>query len=221
MMRCSLSFLVWAALLLVSCLGQAQPCGTSRRSPWRSLSCTEQDEFLSAVVALKASGVYDDIAVVHASTGPAAHDVPAFLPWHRYYTWVFEQELQRVSGSCITVPYWDWERAGSIETILGPNTFGSENPGCVTDGIASGWNGDNGCLDRQFNRQFAFSNDVEVLSRITNSPTFVDFSVLLEGAPHSAVHQYVGGNLASMASPYGKGSEKLVVCQMEYWVCDS
>jgi Common central domain of tyrosinase len=195
-----------AALLLVSCLGlvvQAQQCGTSRRRPWRSLSCAEQDTFLNAVMLLKDSGVYDDIAVVHASTGPAAHNVPAFLPWHRYYTWVFERELQRVTGSCITVPYWDWERAGSIATVLGPNSFGSENPGCVTDGIASGWNDNNGCLERAFRRQFSLSTGVEVLSRITNSPTFVDFSVLLEGAPHTAVHSFVGGSMASMSSPYG------------------
>ena len=200
--------LMQVALLLVSSLGllvvQAQQCGTSRRRPWRSLTCAEQDEFLSAVQAMKADGVYDDIAVVHAQTGPLAHNVPAFLPWHRYYTWVFERELQRVSGSCLFVPYWDWERTGSLATVLGPNSFGTENPGCVTDGIASGWNGDNGCLTRAFNQRFSFTRDVEVLSRITNSPNFADFSVELEGAPHTAVHQFVGGNMGSMASPYGK-----------------
>jgi hypothetical protein len=153
-------------------------------------------------MALKASGVYDDIAVVHARTGGAAHNVPAFLPWHRYYTWVFERELQRATGSCITVPYWDWER--SLESVLGPNTFGSENAGCVTDGIASGWNGDNGCLTRAFNQRISTSRDVEVLSRITNSPTMAEFSAELEGAPHTSIHQYIGGNMATMSSPYGK-----------------
>lgn len=187
----------------------AQRCGTSRRRPWRSLSCAEQDQFLNALLALKESGGYDDIATVHWQTGGAAHQRPEFLPWHRYYVWIFEQALQDVTNSCITVPYWDWEReGGSLDTLFMPTSFGSRNNGgCIPDGVAANWRaqaGNGGCLQRQFNRRFSFTRDVEVLSRITNSRNFAAFSVELEGAPHTSVHQFVGGTMTNNFSPSGK-----------------
>ncbi|CAB9505659.1 Hemocyanin, beta-C chain unit [Seminavis robusta] len=188
-------------LFLLPAFCQAQ-CGVSRRRPWRSLSCGEQDQFLNALRALKASGVYDDIARVHWLTGGAAHNVPAFLPWHRYYLWVFEQQLQRASGTCVTVPFWDWERPDSLETVFRGGTFGSQNGGgCVDSGVSQGWNSQvEGCLRREFNRRWTFSRDVEVLSRITNSNNFASFSVELEGAPHASVHQFIGGQMRNTFS---------------------
>lgn len=187
---------------------QAQQCGTSRRRPWRSLSCNEQDDFLNALQALKESGGYDDIATVHWQTGGAAHRRPEFLPWHRYYIWIFERALQEASGSCISLPYWDWERAGgSLDTIFTANSFGSRGGGCISDGVASSWRSQGssgGCLQRQFNNRISFTRDVEVLSRITNSRNFAAFSVELEGAPHASVHQYVGGSMSNNFSPSGK-----------------
>lgn len=40
-----------------------------------------------------------------------AHGCPAFLPWHRKYLRLLEEDLQAVSGDpSIAIPYWDWAK---------------------------------------------------------------------------------------------------------------
>jgi tyrosinase len=177
----------------------AQDCGTSRRRPWRSLSCEEQETFLRACQELKASGRWDELVLNHFRSGDWAHMVPAFLFWHRWLAWIAERELQRISGTCLTIPYWDWERSGSIPSVFRADTFGSvSGRGCVRDGIARNWrvvqNG--GCLIREFDNSWRISRDVEVLSRITNNPEFGIFRRELEGTPHTNTHEWVGGPMA-------------------------
>lgn len=96
------------------------------RKNFRDLSSTEKQNYISAVKAVKASisrttnrSIYDEYVLWHslatANEDPsdprhfrnAAHAGPAFLPWHRYYLYRFERQLQKkVPG--VTIPYWDW-----------------------------------------------------------------------------------------------------------------
>ena len=205
-------FLWMAALVLLAAPlhVKAQNCGTSVRRPWRSLSCGEQDDYLNAYRQLKASGNWNELVRVHQNSGDWGHEVSAFLIWHRWYVWIFERELQRVSGSCLAVPFWDWERSGGIDSVLHPDTFGTNNGGgCVRDGVAANWEtAENGrCLVRDFDRNFDISRDVEVLSRITNSPDFRDFRRELEGAPHTNLHSWVGGAMRDRWAPDGKSHQ--------------
>lgn len=172
-------------LVLLPILVDAQ-CGSSRRRPWRSLSCQEQREFLDAVQELKDRGIYDEFVRVHWDSRDFAHNVLELFPWHRWFVWVFEQELQRVTGSCsISVPYWDWERGDTLPIMFKASTFGTrENRGCVTDGIAADWDpAENGerCLRREFDNSISFTRDVELLSRITNSNDFDRFHGAMQG----------------------------------------
>lgn len=195
-MKLLLSLLFWS-LVLAPVLGQN--CGTSRRRPWRSLSCAEQETFLRACQDLKASGRWDELVLNHQRSGQWGHQVPAFLLWHRWLMWIGERELQRISGTCLTIPYWDWERQGGLESALSPDTFGSNTGrGCVRDGIARDWRivETGGCLTRAFDNGWRISRDVEVLSRITNNRNFRQFRVQLEGAPHTNTHEWVGGQMA-------------------------
>ena len=77
----------------------------------------------------------------------SAHRGPAFLPWHRQFLRLFEQDLQRISGNAdLAIPYWDWEVDGELPTAEQRNTSarsvwqllgGDGNPGflfMVTDG---------------------------------------------------------------------------------------
>lgn len=159
-------------------------CGQSRRRSWRSLSCSEQQEFLDAVQTLKDRGIYDEFVRVHWDSRDFAHEVPELLPWHRWFVWVFEQELQRVTGSCISVPYWDWERGDTLPIMFKASTFGTRNRGCVTNGIAADWEpaepGAN-CLQREFDDDISFSRDAELLSRITNADDFATFYNIVQG----------------------------------------
>ncbi|CAB9496517.1 Putative tyrosinase-like protein tyr [Seminavis robusta] len=199
------------ALLVLSLLQlgvvDAQNCGVSRRRPWRSLSCQEQQAYIDAVVLMKNSGIYDEITRVHQNSGNDNHFVPPFLPFHRWLIWIFEREMQRMTGTCITVPYWDWERGSrgqAVAPILMPWSFGSNNGGgCTTDGITRNWrvaeNG--GCLIRRFQNQIGLIRDVEILNRIVNQPTHAQFWPSYEAAPHTNPHDYIGGPMEGFWAP--------------------
>lgn len=48
----------------------------------------------------------------------AAHRGPIFLPWHRFFLIVLEQQLQRVLGDPgFGLPYWDWAADGELGSI--------------------------------------------------------------------------------------------------------
>ena len=82
-------------------LPEWEECGVSVRRPWRDLSCSEQLEFLRTLQALKENGLYDEFVSVHWYSRQTSHEVPDFLPWHRWFLWIFEKELQRESGTCM------------------------------------------------------------------------------------------------------------------------
>ncbi|EIT84795.1 tyrosinase [Fictibacillus macauensis ZFHKF-1] len=89
------------------------------RKSVNSLTASEKNDFVNAVLTLKAEGKYNKYIAWHASAGgfqtpqgadrTAAHMCPAFLPWHREFLLRFERDLQSVNPS-IMLPYWDWAR---------------------------------------------------------------------------------------------------------------
>ncbi|KAH6648602.1 hypothetical protein BKA67DRAFT_575316 [Truncatella angustata] len=102
-------------------VGRHTPCVKFNvRKEWRTLSESERLDFISAVKCLQEtpgettalySGVksrYDDYVVLHITQTDYIHWVGFFLPWHRYFLSLFEQELQDTCGYNGTVPYWDW-----------------------------------------------------------------------------------------------------------------
>lgn len=84
-----------------------------------ALSPDERTDYVNAVLALKkkpspwADGlsVYDTFVMWHRDAFGcavmAAHMGPAFLPWHRVFLRLFEEQLRAVDPD-VTVPYWDW-----------------------------------------------------------------------------------------------------------------
>jgi Common central domain of tyrosinase len=105
----------------------------SIRKNQASLSTEEKERFVAALLAVKASGKYDEYVKTHlnmghrhhtgpkrgqmkmpprgmAGTGSMGHMIhgnPTFLPWHRELLRRLELDLQAVDAS-VTVPYWDW-----------------------------------------------------------------------------------------------------------------
>ncbi len=60
---------------------------------------------------------YDDYVLLHVTVAGinGAHQMPAFLPWHRRYLEYFEADLQAASENPnLTIPYWDWSDLASI-----------------------------------------------------------------------------------------------------------
>lgn len=170
----------------------ARDCHTSFRRAWRDLSCQEQDEFLEAIALVKQSGVYDEFVDVHLNTAMFTHGPAEFLPWHRWFTWNFEKALQDATGSCIYIPYWDWERDAEWESesdIMHPATFGTwgatSESGCTVDGITNYHrpfrftspgvdNGPNGCVTRDFLEGFSFTGESQIVAMIMNYEQYAD-----------------------------------------------
>ncbi|GKY93556.1 hypothetical protein MPSEU_000323000 [Mayamaea pseudoterrestris] len=204
-------------------------CGPSVRRAWHDTSCEDRAAYLRAVELLyklpatNALNIpnYFDFVRMHnnANNSIVAHgalDGP-FLPWHRWYLWKYEQALQHVSGTCLTVPYWDWTSIQGNATVFQAATFGttrtgiSRVDGCVIEGIASKngfWTSTvkGGCLKRTFTAKYAnFSTETDIARLIMNFPSFgrglSGFSNNLQGAIHGVVHNWVGGHMMSMTSP--------------------
>jgi hypothetical protein len=120
-----------------------------------------------------------------------------------------------VSGSCISLPYWDWEIDSGKEGqsyVLQSSTFGSvdniskkgKHKGCVTGGIAdyrdfwktTAWKGT--CLKRELafdenepnEEDQTFADESNMMQRILGR-TIEKFD-LMEATPHGNVHIFVG-----------------------------
>ncbi|MEA2526120.1 MAG: tyrosinase [Thermomicrobiales bacterium] len=96
------------------------PAGSpSVRRDARTLSPAERQAYAAAILAIKEKpspwamglSVYDTFVLWHRDAFNcdinAAHMGPAFLPWHRQFLLLFEQQLRAVDPT-ITLPYWDW-----------------------------------------------------------------------------------------------------------------
>jgi tyrosinase len=94
-----------------------------------SLSVTEKQNFIEAVLKCKADGTYDQLALTHVrlleflksprnnneivSDAICPHQGPAFLPWHRELCKRFEYCLQCQDIS-VTCPYWNWANDAAL-----------------------------------------------------------------------------------------------------------
>ena len=83
-----------------------------RHSPLR-----EKARFVAALLALKANGTYDQYVLLHVNNMPAAHQGPAFFPWHREMLRRLELDLQAIDAS-VTLPYWNWTVDNSATSTL-------------------------------------------------------------------------------------------------------
>mmetsp|Transcript_16050 Transcript_16050/g.28035 ORF Transcript_16050/g.28035 Transcript_16050/m.28035 type:complete len:635 (+) Transcript_16050:313-2217(+) len=208
--------------------------GPRTRRSWRSMSQRDRDAFISAVERLKGSGRYDDFVWTHITQNEASHMVPEFLPWHRWFLYVFETELRQVSGDCgLTVPFWDWEldderilRDRQFTIFDEDQAFGifTERHGgsCAWDVMDEDGRWD-GCLDREYNDNWDFWRESQVISQIVDYDEFsrgdfitrgdnveaIDpdrerirgYALNLEVGPHAAPHLIVGGQMEDMSSP--------------------
>ncbi|KAF5311053.1 hypothetical protein D9619_008149 [Psilocybe cf. subviscida] len=170
--RISVLVALLSAVLTISA-SPSRPCKKPIiRKEWRTLSKKAQKNYLDAVqcilakpaitpskVAPGAVARYDDFIVTHILQTYSIHYVGHFLPWHRYYTAVYEQALRKECGYTGAQPYWDWNldspplgsfvRSPVFDSAHGFGGNGpfvnvsSDNPfavpgrtggGCVTDG---------------------------------------------------------------------------------------
>ncbi|KAH6656064.1 hypothetical protein BKA67DRAFT_562558 [Truncatella angustata] len=117
-----------------------QTCSIDKISIRREYSTLSNDEKLSYTKAVKclmakpgqtpaelAPGVrsrYDDFVATHINQTWSIHACGAFLSWHRYYIWTFEQTLRNECGYNGYLPYWNWGKS-ALDPINSPYLDGS------------------------------------------------------------------------------------------------
>jgi tyrosinase len=120
----------------------AEPQGTlALRRNAKDFSADERAAYVSAILALKEKpspwamglSVYDTFVLWHRDAFNcdinAAHMAPAFLPWHRQFLLLFEEQLRTVDPS-ISLPYWDWTVDNTPDSYVWGDDFmgGNGNP---------------------------------------------------------------------------------------------
>jgi tyrosinase len=193
-----------------------------------TLTTTEKSRFVAAVLALKASGKYDQYVQQHMNFMSSAHRAPAFLPWHREFLRRFELDLRAID-SAVTLPYWDWTVDNSPTSTIWANDFMGPN-GRPSDGqVMSGpfaYSGGAWTLvyDGPFlRRRFATSllaptlpTPTDLTSALATTPydlppyndgfSLAGFRNTAEGwrngpQMHNRVHVWVGGSMGPASSP--------------------
>lgn len=53
---------------------------------------------------------FDDFVAAHIEEAYSIHFSGNLLPWHRAYTWNYEQALRNECGYKGAQPYWDWSK---------------------------------------------------------------------------------------------------------------
>ncbi|KAF5854741.1 hypothetical protein ETB97_012384 [Aspergillus alliaceus] len=96
--------------------GQPQECSKLlTRKEWRTLTHSDiRHERLSLTQDQKVlegkRSLYDDFSYTHASMEHSAHRNAYFLPWHRWFTYLFDTSLRQTCGYSGSTPYRDWSR---------------------------------------------------------------------------------------------------------------
>ncbi|OHE92547.1 monooxygenase [Colletotrichum orchidophilum] len=120
---------VLAVLSIFPSPGQATKCSKLlTRKEWRTLTHGEKAQWVGAVKCLAGirhqrlsftpeqtvlegvRSLYDDFSYSHAVVEQSAHRNVYFLPWHRWFLYLFETSLRQTCGYSGPTPYWDWSR---------------------------------------------------------------------------------------------------------------
>mmetsp|Transcript_35617 Transcript_35617/g.75417 ORF Transcript_35617/g.75417 Transcript_35617/m.75417 type:complete len:866 (+) Transcript_35617:47-2644(+) len=172
--------------------------------------------FRDALKSLKDSkadypGSYDSFVRMH-QISKQAHGGPEFLPWHRRFLLEFETALQKASGSCaLTLPYWNWaEETGNFagSAVWSASRYGRLEEGCITSGVAAGWQNEEGnCVRRSPRAQLngvlpSWVVVAEEIERTSDYEGAAGIRSKLEYAlGHGAAHMMIGGDMGSLVSP--------------------
>ncbi|KAJ9066020.1 hypothetical protein DSO57_1013678 [Entomophthora muscae] len=184
------------------------------RQEIRTLTSTQLTKYFNAVNALKDQGnFYSESCAIHNDNVAQAHGVPAFFPWHRRFLRNYELALQAIDPTII-IPYWDWtidSQAPEQSTVLSSSYFGGNgrsSDNCLDEGPFSGWNStipDMHCLKRQYNSDdmiTAFYSPEAIEAILSQSTTYDQVHTSIEGGPHGAVHNGIGGDDGDMIFMY-------------------
>lgn len=153
---------------------------------------------------------FDELQLSHVLQTNQVHGVGAFLGYHRLFVHAHEYLLQTECDYKGGHPYWDEALdAGNFSTsiILDPvSGFGGNGVGpsnCINDGpfkdyvnaIGPGEAYTDHCIDRVISDCSSQAADKKYVDECMKAQNFSTFWPCIEGAPHSAGHGGIGGQV--------------------------
>jgi hypothetical protein len=157
------------------------------RRDHRNLTPAERARFVAGLYHLKATGVIDQFADLHRDHFSHGHNNSSFLPWHREFIRLFEQQLQTFDPR-IMLPYWNSSDDQSTSSSLWANDFLGQ--------FDSAWG-----LGRTLGAGGALASPGTVDGAL-NEPTYDVFWPDLESNVHNGPHGWVGGEMSTASSPH-------------------
>jgi len=151
------------------------------RKNQKDLTHSEKDAFNGALQSAEADGSYARIAAIHSDMSHRMHSIMGggfvgdmrFLPWHRVYCFILEQQLQMYQPD-IRIPYWDWANDHTLPSWL-----------YLPSGVTRG-------PDRRY--RLPTQGDIDTLLNATDYVSFTEDPTQGLEAYHNTVHMWVGGN---------------------------
>lgn len=165
------------------------------------LTAAERTRLASAFNAVNASGFLAGLASQHsANFNSGIHWGSAFLPWHRWFLRVLEQQMQ-VHQPGVMIPFWDWTRPDSRNIDVEPwkSFFGGRNN---TGGQFDHWTYTRASTDGGAHLPELLPGGMgsSMTDRLA-APTFAGFRAIESSGGHGGGHNWVGGTMAGGGSP--------------------
>ncbi|KAI1815113.1 Di-copper centre-containing protein [Poronia punctata] len=208
------------------------PSNPNIRVEWDSYSASDRKAFVKAISCLQgkpsrgskypgSTSLYEDLASVHRGMTADIHQTAAFLVWHRYFVWVFEQLLREECSFDRAMPWWDeTKHAGNFakSSIFTEDYFGhlplktSNNEGtCIVSGefageklhVGPGSANQEHCLSRAGDEGQTAQCNKDFTNSCLSRNSYEDFRNCFELGPHGYGHNGIGAVMAEVSSSVG------------------
>ncbi|KAI1162759.1 Di-copper centre-containing protein [Nemania serpens] len=208
------------------------PSSPSIRSEWSIYSSADRTAFVDAIKCLQnkpsggsqftgARNRYEDLISVHRGMTANIHQTAAFLVWHRYFVWVFEQMLRGECGFTRAMPWWDeTKHAGAFAAsdVFTDQWFGhlpaktSNGQGtCIESGefsgttlhVGPGTSNSDHCLSRAVDESQTAQCNKDFTNSCLSMGSYEEFRDCFELGPHGYGHNGIGAVMAEVSASVG------------------
>ncbi|KAI1198763.1 Di-copper centre-containing protein [Nemania serpens] len=208
------------------------PSSPSIRPEWSSYSSADRTAFVDAIKCLQdkpsggsqftgARNRYEDLISVHRGMTANIHQTAAFLVWHRYFVWVFEQLLRNECGFNRAMPWWDeTKHAGAFAAsdVFTEQWFGhlpaktSNGQGtCIESGefsgttlhVGPGTSNSDHCLSRAVDESQTAQCNKDFTNSCLSMGSYEEFRDCFELGPHGYGHNGIGAVMAEVSASVG------------------
>ncbi|KAI4869846.1 Di-copper centre-containing protein [Hypoxylon rubiginosum] len=200
------------------------------RFEWRHYSADDKKAFVNGIKCLMdkpsdgnfqgSQSRYEDLVSVHQQLTPDIHQRAVFLPWHRYYVWVFESLMREECGFDRAFPWWDEtiDSGKFAESDIFTDEYFGPLPGKTSDGqgtcidtgtfggltlhIGPGSGFTSHCLARAVDESLTGTVSASFVTDCNSRTSYDDMRGCQELGPHAYGHNGVGAVMAEVqASP--------------------